>query len=104
MRDRSRCIGLVDPRSAKWPARAGRHVDTEIEALRFPQRVAEHRHPGFRQEGNEPGLFSADAVDRRDLHAADAGVAKRFELGRQVLRDRPRFRATTSGSMVSFLV
>ncbi len=43
--DRPRRRVVADPRSAEWPARAGGHVDAELEAPRLAQRVVEHLHP-----------------------------------------------------------
>ena len=77
-----RGVGLVDPRPAKGPAGAGRHVNAEPEPARFAERVIEQRQPGIRQVGDELRFVSSNAVDRRDLDAAESGVAKRFELAR----------------------
>ena len=78
--ERPRRRVVTDPRSTEWPARSGRHVHAQLQAGRLAQRVVEHRHPPRRQIRDEAVFRAANAVDWRDLDAADSGRRERLQL------------------------
>ena len=77
-------------RAAEGPSRAEVHIHLHADAATLIYGVAQHLHPAGREEGDVVLFVALNAVQRGDLHSADAVRGKVVQLPRDALRGHGR--------------